>query len=168
MSSVSDGWPTVPQARRAIGVAVLMKELLTIRQVMTAKPRTLTCDVSILDAVDFLLRHDVPSVPVVDAGGHLVGVLSEKDCLRLVAEGDAAAHDVPSGTVEAFMTRDVVTLPPGMDVCYAAGRFLEQPYRRYPVVENGRLLGEVSRRDVMRACLGTLRAAQWEAAADGA
>jgi len=158
----------IPQARRALGGTELMRELLTIRQVMTARPRTLTCDVPILDAVDFLLRHDVPSVPVVDSEGLLLGVLSERDCLRLVAEGDAAAHDVPSGTVEAYMTRDAVTLPPGMDVCYAAGRFLEQPYRRYPVVENGRLLGEISRRDVMRACLGTLRAAQWEAAAEGA
>lgn len=143
----------------------MLNELLVIRQVMTARPRTVRSDMPILDAVDVLLRHDVPSVPVVDASGALVGVLSEKDCLRLVSEGDREGHDVPHGTVESYMTRDVETLPPNMDVCYAAGRFLEQPYRRYPVVENGRLIGEVSRRDVMRACLGTLRAAEWEAAA---
>ena len=115
----------------------MLNELLSIRQVMTARPRTLSQDVPILEAVDFLLKYDVPSVPVIDAERHLLGMLSEKDCLRLVAEGDAAKHDVPRGTVESYMTREAVSLPPDMDVCYAAGLFLEQPYRRYPVVENG-------------------------------
>ena len=139
----------------------------TVSDYMVADPITVSPETDINEATSLLLKYHISGLPVVDRHHKVVGFLSEKDCLRLVSEGDAIGHDVPQGTVEAYMTRDVVTLPPGMDVSYAAGRFLEQPYRRYPVVENGRLLGEVSRRDVMRACLGTLRAAQWEAAAQG-
>jgi CBS domain-containing protein len=145
-----------------------MRELLTIRDVMTSPPHALRSDVPILEAIDFLLRHDVTSAPVVDASGRLVGVLSEKDCLRLVAEGAGDERDVPDGTAADWMTTEPVTLPPDMDVHYAAGRFLKEHFRRYPVAENGVLVGEIGRRDVLRAVQADLRAQQWKAAAQGA
>ena len=145
-----------------------MTELFRIRQVMHAPTAALHEDTCILDAAATLLREDVPSAPVVDRDGRLVGVLSERDCLKLLAEGDPVDHDVPRGTVGDVMTREPATLPPDLDVAYAAGRFLREPYRTYPVVDDaGRLLGEVSRREVLRAVHGTLRAAQWQLAGSG-
>jgi CBS domain-containing protein len=115
----------------------------------------LTPETEILDAVGVLVEHRVTGAPVVDEAGHLVGMLTEKDCLRLVATG--AGADRPSGTVADFMTTDVTTIPPGMDVYYAAGLFLHQPFRRFPVVEDGRLVGAITRFDILRVIHAKLR-----------
>jgi CBS domain-containing protein len=112
-------------------------------------------EMEILDAVGFLLEHRVTGAPVIDGAGHLVGMLTEKDCLRLVATGTGA--DRPSGTVEDFMSTDVTTISPDMDVYYAAGLFLHQPFRRFPVVADGRLVGAITRFDILRVIHAKLR-----------
>ena len=110
---------------------------------------TLAPDTDIRDAVDFLLEHQISGAPVVDADGALVGVISEKDCLTLLAKG--ANDQRVSGTVAMYMTKDPVVIPSTMDIYYAAGIFLNRSLRRLPVVDEGKLVGQVSRRDVMRA-----------------
>jgi len=64
--------------------------------------------------------------------------------------------DVPRGKVEAFMTRDPETVPPDMDVYYAAGLFLKRNFRRFPVVEDGRLVGAITRFDILRVVRANL------------
>ena len=110
---------------------------------------TLSPATDIRDAVDFLLDHAISGAPVVDEKGKLVGIISEKDCLKLLAKG--ANHELPSGTVASFMTRDPRVIPPRMDIYFAAGLFLAQPFRRFPVVDEGQLVGQISRRDILRA-----------------
>ena len=129
--------------------------MLTVRDVMATKLLTVRGDTDILDAVEFLLEHEISGAPVVSEDGGLIGVISEKDCLKLVAEG--VGGDVPRGPVSAFMTQDVETIPPGMDIYYAAGLFLRNSFRRFPVVEDGKLVGQVSRRDLLRVVEGLLR-----------
>ena len=69
--------------------------MLTARDVMTKKPVALRADASITEAIGVLLRRDISGVPVVDGEGELVGILSERDCLRVIAVGEynAADHD---------------------------------------------------------------------------
>ncbi|MEM7245713.1 MAG: CBS domain-containing protein [Acidobacteriota bacterium] len=136
----------------------MVQELPLVRDFMASKLRTLQGETDILKAVDFLAEHAISGAPVVDDLGRLIGVLSEKDCLKLVAEGVNA--QTPQGTVSDFMTREVETLPPDMDLYYAAGMFLRKPYRRFPVVKDGKLVGQISRRDVLRAVQWTLRCEQ--------
>ena len=109
---------------------------------------TLSPDADIHDAVNFLLENRISGAPVVH-GGHLVGMLSEKDCLRLLTLG--AEHAAAAGRVSDFMTTEVTTIRPDMNIYFAAGIFLQQPIRRIPVVDGGVLLGQISRRDVLRA-----------------
>ena len=116
---------------------------------MTTDLWTLSPEVDVYEAVDFLVKHGISGAPVVDDQGKLVGVLTEKDCLTLLAKG--ANNLPPSGRVEDFMTREVHTIPPRMDIHFAAGVFLAKPYRRFPVVEGERLVGIISRRDVLKA-----------------
>ena len=116
---------------------------------MATELKTLTPDTPILEAVDFLLNGRISGAPVLDDTGALVGIISEKDCLRLVARG--VDNDIPAGVVGDFMTTEVQTVPPSMDIYYCAGLFLKNVYRRLPVVEDGRLVGQVSRRDLLRA-----------------
>lgn len=125
-----------------------MKKLPTVREFMVTRLYTVTPEVHILDAVDMLVERRVSGVPVVREG-HLVGMLSERECLRLLTKG--ANDDVPTGTVGDYMITDVRTIPPTMDIYYVAGLFLKHGIRRLPVVEDGVLIGQISRRDVLRA-----------------
>ena len=120
-----------------------------VSEFMAKDLHTLSPDTDIRDAVDFLLEHRISGAPVIDAEGGLVGVISDKDCLRLLATGDD--HQRASGVVADFMTREPATIPSTMDVYFAAGVFLTRPYRRFPVVDEGKLVGQVSRRDILKA-----------------
>jgi CBS domain-containing protein len=111
---------------------------------------TLSPDTNIRDAVDFLLEKRITGVLVANPKKQLVGILTEYDCLRLLTMGNAQ-HDVPMGTVKDFMTSDVQTIPPTMDIYYAAGLFVSSKVRRFPVVENGRIVGGITRFDILRA-----------------
>ncbi len=126
-----------------------MDRLPVVRECMARKLLTLKSDTEILDAVAFLLKHKISGAPVVDNDKHLVGVISEKDCLNLLAKG--VGGNVPHGSIAEFMTTEVETISPDMDLYYAAGLFLKRNYRRFPVVEDGVLVGQISRRDILRA-----------------
>jgi CBS domain-containing protein len=115
---------------------------------------TLGPEMEILDAIGFLLEKRVTGAPVVDKAGRLVGILTEKDCLRLVAAG--VAGNVPRGSVATYMTANPETIPPNMDVYFAAGLFLERDFRRFPVVENGKLIGAITRFDILRVIRANL------------
>lgn len=98
-----------------------MRKLPTVGDHMDKFVPTLTKDMKILDAVDFLLSHRVTSAPVVDSRDRLIGILSEKDCLKLLTM-DATEENL-SGNVENFMSTTVTTCRPKMDIYFAAGIF---------------------------------------------
>lgn len=125
-----------------------MKKLPTVREYMVTRLYTVAPEVHILDAVDMLVERRISGAPVV-RDGHLVGMLSERDCLQFLTKG--ANDDVPTGTVGDYMATGVRTIPPTMDIYYVAGLFLKHGIRRLPVVEDGVLIGQISRRDVLRA-----------------
>jgi CBS domain-containing protein len=126
-----------------------------VRDYMDTIVHTLTPDMQILDAVDFLLENHVTGAPVVDGEYRVVGILSEKDCLNLLAAGSDA--DVPQGDVADFMTTEVQTIPPGMNVYFCAGLFMNSVVRRFPVVEDDKLVGAITRFDILRAIQKNLR-----------
>jgi CBS domain-containing protein len=125
-----------------------MKALPSVRQHMDKTVPALSPDTPLLDAVDFLLKKRVTGAPVVDEAGRLVGMITEKDLLRIVAHAPEPQN--VAGRVADFMTRDVQTISPDMDVYYVAGLFLNVSFRRFPVVENGRLVGAITRFDILR------------------
>jgi CBS domain-containing protein len=132
-----------------------MPKLPLVREYMDHFVNTLRPETDIFDAVDFLLERRVTGAPVVDAAGRLVGIISEKDCLRLLSQG--FDHMAPAGTVADYMTKQVTVVAPDMDVYYAAGIFLRGQFRRLPVVEDGQLVGAITRFDILRAIKARLR-----------
>jgi CBS domain-containing protein len=128
-----------------------IRNLPLVRDFMDKYVDTLSPDTDIRDAVDFLLEKRITGVLVANSKKQLVGILTEYDCLKLLTMGDDAQHDIPIGKVKDYMTPDVQTIPPTMDIYYAAGLFVSSKVRRFPVVDNGRIVGAVTRFDILRA-----------------
>jgi CBS domain-containing protein len=135
--------------------------MLTARDIMTRKPVALRSDASISDAIRVLLRKDISGVPVVDEARELVGILSERDCLRVIAVGEYSAtdHDKVRSVAE-FMTSPDYTVAPEAGIYSLADFFLTHHERRLPVVQGGKLVGLVSRRDVLRGIRTMIRSRQ--------
>jgi len=131
-----------------------MVKLPVVRDYMDTNVPTLRPEVNIMDAIGFLLEKRVTGAPVVDKSGLLIGMLTEKDCLRLVAAG--VDGDLPRGSVADFMSPNPETIPPNMDVYFAAGIFIKRQFRRFPVVENGKLVGAITRFDILRVIRANL------------
>ena len=124
---------------------------VTVRQMMDAATHAVPAELPIRDAIDVLIERGVTGIPVLGAGGKVLGVLSEEHCLKLIAEGDAQ-YDEPTGTVAAYFDPSVPQVRPDMDIYFVAGIFLrEREHRRLPVVEDGKLVGVITRKDVLRA-----------------
>jgi len=120
-----------------------------VSQFMDTTVHVLKPSMEIFEAVAFLLEHKVTGAPVVNEDNELIGILSEKDCLKLLALGDNT--ELPTGTVAEFMTAKVTSIPPRMNIYFVAGMFLNDVVRRFPVVEDGRLVGAITRFDILRA-----------------
>lgn len=123
----------------------------TAEDLMARRLVTLTPDTSVLRAMRTLVENSVSGAPVLDADGNLCGIVSELDCMRVLTSGqfsqDSYDEDACVGDV---MTEEVLTVAPSVDLFAIAQRFLSQNIRRLPVVDHGRLVGMVSRRDVLR------------------
>jgi len=126
-----------------------MESTYLVKDFMVTSLITLSPDLDIYSAVDVLVKEKVAGAPVVDRLGKLVGIISDRDCLRATLA--AGMHESPPGTVADYMSRQVMTIESSMGIFHVAKMFLDHGYRRFPVVENGRLLGQVSRRDVLTA-----------------
>lgn len=125
-----------------------MNNLPLVRDIMAKELITLPPEMEINRAMTILLDARISGAPVVDAKGDLVGVLSKKDCLK--AALNASFFQEWGGAVSDYMSAKVEVLDPDMDLVKAAETFLGSQYRRFPVVKDGRLVGQVSRCDILR------------------
>jgi len=116
---------------------------------MARKGVTLSPEASLAEAIRVLLHHRGCCVPVVDDQRKLLGVLSEENCLRvMMAE---ALDGLPEGEVRNFMTTDVEVIAPDTTLYDIVALFLKRHYCVLPVVEDGALVGMVSRGDALHA-----------------
>ena len=118
--------------------------------IMTRELVTFTPETDLYEAMSVLLSRRFSGASVVDSAGILVGVLSERDCLRVIA--GELFEGLPEGRVGDYMSRDLVTVSPSTSLFDIVALFLNRPIRRLPVVdEDARLVGQISRRDVLWA-----------------
>lgn len=121
----------------------------TAKDYMSSKLVTLTPETDIHRAMKILLKKRISGAPVVDKRGQLVGILSKKDCLKVAFS--ATYHKQLGGHVSDYMSRDVHTVDAATSIVEVAQIFLKGPYRRLPVMSNDRLVGQISRHDVLKA-----------------
>jgi CBS domain-containing protein len=124
----------------------IVKYMVPLNHMITFRP-----DQSIQEAIATILEKRISGAPVLDQHRHLVGNLSEKDCLRIII--DRFYHNLPveDKKVSDYMSTKVFTFSPSTNVVEAAIEFLNSAIRRYAVVEKGALIGEISRREILRA-----------------
>jgi len=120
----------------------------TVADIMATRLVTFTPDMNIHEAIRILLDKRLSGAPVVDTNGALVGVLSKKDCLKIVFS--SRYHDDWGGPVRDFMSTPVETLDAGQDLVSATQHFLNSHFRRFPVLRDGELVGQISRYDILK------------------
>lgn len=116
-----------------------------VANIMTSPVITAKKDMVLTEVIKLLLQHRISGVPVVDDDNNLIGIISEHDIINFALSGNAA-----STKVKEAMTREVVSFPPETDIetlvnCYASRRF-----RRVPITKDEKVIGIVSRREILR------------------
>ena len=120
-----------------------------VKDIMAKKLVTFQPDMHVRAAIESLLKHKISGAPVVDENGTLIGVLSEIDCMPTIIQ-DLYYSD-SGGSVGDFMSTESTTVNSEMGLVDLAEIFQKKHFRRLPVVDNGILVGQVSRRDVLKA-----------------
>jgi CBS domain-containing protein len=152
-----------------------------VRDIMDANPQTVREDTPVQDVVRLLRENELPGVPVVNEGGRCVGIITENDLVISDDEGDLhlphyielfgglifipqqlhrfeeRLHKAFASKAEDMMTRDPVTVAPDTTVREAAHVIADEGHNRLPVAEHGRLVGVVTRVDVLSALAASTR-----------
>jgi CBS domain-containing protein len=126
-----------------------LKHGAKVRDYMTRKLIVLSPDMEVLHAIGLFVEKQISGAPVLDRFGKLVGMLSEKDCMRIALS--AGYYGEWGGRVEEYMHSPVATIDADTPIFEVAQLFAQREYRRYPVTEDARLVGQISRSDVLRA-----------------
>jgi len=128
----------------------MLKSVL-IKDYMATKLITFTPEMEISEAVKTLNKQRFSGAPVVNDHGSLVGMLSEKDCLKIALQS-SYYEDLVSAKVADYMTATVETVAESESVLVIAEKFIGSSFKRFPVLnEEGQLVGQISRSDVLRA-----------------
>jgi len=128
-----------------------MLRSVELKDYMLLDPVKMKPDEDVFEAIHKILVHKVSGVCVVDERNQLLGVLSEMDCLKAIL-GSVYNESPYVGTVDEYMTKEVITVGVHDSIVDVAGDMLEHKHRRRPVVdETGRLIGQVSCRQLLRA-----------------
>lgn len=126
-----------------------MANPFTVQSWMSTKVVPLAPDMDVIEAIRILVEKRLSGAPVVDKRGNLLGMLSERDCMKVGLS--AGYHGEWAGRVEEYMHPDVVTVDAETSILDVARMFIEGRFRRYPVIKGDRLVGVISRRDVLKA-----------------
>ncbi len=125
--------------------------MLEAKDIMTTDLITVTEQTLVREAIDILAENRITGLPVVDGDDRLVGIVSEKDILimayhKITDTGDKAMN---SRKICNVMTSDVVSFRPEDNLADICQCFMSSPFRRVPVLDDGKLVGLISRKDIV-------------------
>ena len=126
-----------------------MLHSVDLRDYMITNPIKVREDANLFDTMKIIIDNKVSGVCVKNEDKTLVGVLSEMDCLAAILK--ATYNEVGVGLVKEYMTKDVIVAHPSEGIINIAQDMLLKHQRRRPVVENGKLVGQVSCRQLLTA-----------------
>lgn len=138
------------QGVREVASKTPIQQIL-VKDHMTTNLVTFRMEDTIDQVLDVLAKRKISGAPVLDESGALVGVISEVDCLGEIIKGKYSNTVRFPAKVKEHMSPNVMTLDPEMSLFDAAQKFLEHKIRRFPVLKDGKLVGQLSLSDVIRA-----------------
>jgi len=127
-----------------------MLRSVELKDYMLPNPVEVKNGADLCDAVELILEYKISGLCVVDDENHLLGVLSEMDCLKGILSA-MYNEETSVGPVESFMSTDVYSVSPHADIVDVAQEMLKLRYRRCPVVQDGKLVGQITCRQLLRA-----------------
>jgi len=116
--------------------------------IMTKNVITVKKDMVLTDVIALLLRWHISALPVVDNEDKMVGIVSEIDLVNLTFDGNAG-----DTIVEEVMVTDIVSFSPNTELAELVQSFSKRHLRRVPIIDKGKVVGIVSRRDILREML---------------
>jgi len=123
-----------------------------VTKYMTTDLITFNPETDIIKAIDSMIENQISGAPVLNENKELVGMISEKDCITVIIDSVYHNQPISASKVSKYMTTNIKTVSVEADVVDVASEFLKKNYKRFPVIdEKGRLVGQVSRRDILRA-----------------
>lgn len=134
--------------------------LLKVSDYMTRDLITFTPDQSIESVMESLIKHRISGGPVINEKRELIGIISEGDCIKQISESRYYNMPMQDQTIEKHMALNVETIDGNMNIFDAANKFLAAKRRRFPIVENGKLVGQISQKDVLKAAM-KLKGQNW-------
>ncbi len=122
--------------------------MLKARDVMTKDVITISPDATLADAIELLVAKEISGMPVVDANGKVIGIISEKDILNFIFSGN-----LRNTKVKEAMSTNIISFTSDTDIDKISLCISENRIRRVPIIDEGKLVGIVSRRDIIRVVL---------------
>ncbi len=138
----------------------LMSLPILVEDYMSHSLITFKKDQLVVDVMEALIKNKISGAPVVDEHNKLVGMISDGDCMKQISE--SRYYNMPIGDmqIEKFMETDVPTIDRKVNIFDCASLFYKHNCRRFPIVEEGKLAGMISRKDILCAAL-KLRGQNW-------
>lgn len=127
---------------------------ILVSDYMTTNLVTFKAEDSLDHVIAQLITHKISGGPVVNDKNELIGIISETDCIKHISE--SKYYNMPSdtnNTVGKYMVTGVDTIDKNMNIFDAAFKFISSRRRRFPVIENGKLIGQLSQKDVLKAAI---------------
>ncbi len=125
----------------------------TIRDCMRRNPLTIHHDANLVQAIEMIVEYKLTGITVTDSEGKAVGILSELDCIKAVLNALYNDGDPEYTLVREAMSTDLSTCSPGDGIVEVAQAMLDTRQRRRPVLENGKLVGQVSSSNILWALM---------------
>jgi len=148
------------QGERVIKPKEVKMPPILVSDHMATRLITFKPEQSINEVIETLLSRRISGAPVVNDENELIGVISEGDCLKEVVKGKYDNLPILSGKVSEYMSTQVVSISSETNIFEAAKMFLGRRIRRFPVIKDGKLIGQISQKDIMKAVL-KLKSENW-------
>ena len=126
---------------------------ILVADIMTRNLILFDPDQTIHEVMQSFIKHRISVGPVVDQAGNLIGVISEADCMKEISDSRYFNMPILDKSVRHFMTSNVETIEASQSVFDATSLFHKTSRRRFPVLENNKLVGQVSRKDIVVAAI---------------
>ena len=127
--------------------AIRVSDYMT-RDLITFRPEQ-----TVEEVMQSLIKNRISGAPVVNEKNELIGMISEGDCIKQITESRYFNMPMGDNRVENHMVKNVETIDGRISIFDAGKKFLESKRRRFPIVEHGKLVGQISQMDVLKAAM---------------